>query len=457
MFNDAENLDFSLAEGSPAEGYGCRIFAPARTGENTASLSRKQNVNMIRDVEEVSGEITENTFWQADTIRVIGDLMVCEDVQLQIAAGVRIEFADYYKLEVLGSIIAEGNHEQRIIFTSFDPGSFSYDGSHRSAWNGIRYPFTSAVQDSSLFQYCVFEYAKSTLDTIQAGAAISLNNFSKIRIENCIFRNNLADRGGAIACRTMSQPEIINNLFHDNYCLITGSVFYNEYSYPVLVNNTLIANYSINEDEWTPSCVLTNYFSKPILLNNIIWGNETEYFLGGEVFEPRPYNYGVNDIEQELNEENLFIDPEFNINWELSDVSPCIDAGEVNLFLPMTDLAGNERYSGFGLDLGCYEFIVNGLDEVVEYNNNLLIYPNPFNPAATIYYELETREDVKMEVYNLRGQKIWSSGVMRQDPGSYKSTWNGENMRGKPVASGMYIFRLDISGNSKEIKGILLK
>ena len=457
MFNDAENLDFSLAEGSPAAGYGCRIFAPARERKSDSTISGNPVHIVIREIEEVSGEINENTFWEADTIRVTGDLIINENVILQIAAGVRIEFTNYYQIEVLGSILAEGSADQKIVFTSSDPESFTYEESHRSAWNGIRYPFTLALQDSSIFRYCIFEYAKSTLDTLQAGAVISLNNFSKIRVENCIFRNNVAERGGAIACRTLSQPEIINNLFHDNYCLMTGSVFYNEYSYPILINNTITENYSINEDEWTPSCALTNFFSKPKLKNNIIWGNETEYFIGGEIFEPRVYYYGVNDINQFLNYENLFLDPEFGEGWELSDQSACVDAGELNLMLPVTDLAGNDRYSGSGLDLGCYELQVNGTDDVLEPDNEISIYPNPFNPNTTINYYLEKSDQVSLEVYNVRGQKIWSSWERSREAGHHQFTWNGLDKRGMQVSSGLYLFRLNRTKSTSEIKGILLK
>ncbi|MDP8221577.1 MAG: FlgD immunoglobulin-like domain containing protein [Candidatus Stygibacter frigidus] len=457
MFNDAENLDFSLAEGSPATGLGCRVFAPARERNGDRIISKNLVHKVIRETEEVSGEISEDTFWEADTIRVTGDLVIDEDVNLQIAAGVRIEFANYYKVEVLGSILAEGSADQRIIFTSANPESFTYNGSHRSAWNGIRYPYTTALQDSSIFRYCVFEYAKSTLDTSQAGAAISLNNFSNIRIENSIFRNNVADRGGAIACRTLSQPEIINNLFHDNYCLMTGSVFYNEYSYPILINNTIAANYSIFEDEWTPSCALTNFFSKPKLMNNIIWGNETEYFIGGEIFEPRTYYYGINDIDQILNDDNLFLDPEFAGDWVLDELSVCLDAGDANLMLPSTDLAGNDRYSGIGLDLGCYELQVNGTDDILELDYGISIYPNPFNPTATINYDLAQADQVILVVYNIKGQRIWASGILNQEAGNHQLIWNGRDMKGKQASSGLYLFRLTGEGFRAEIKGILLK
>ncbi|MCF7913081.1 MAG: T9SS type A sorting domain-containing protein [Candidatus Cloacimonetes bacterium] len=410
-------------------------------------------------MQEVSGEITENTLWAADTILVTGDIFVAAGIQLQIGSGVRVEFADYYSLQVSGSIMAEGTAAERIIFTSANSEYFSIDASHRSAWNGIRFPFTSALQDSSVFRYCVFEYAKATLDTAQAGAVISVNNFSRLKVENSIFRNNVADRGGAIACRTMSQPEVINNLFYENYCLLTGVVFYNEYSYPLLLNNTMTANYSLNEDVWMPACPLTNLFSKPRLYNNIIWANETAYFLDGEIFEPRPYYYGINAIEQELNPENIFLDPELTADFSLSYSSPCLDAGmdEYSFILPETDLAGNDRYAGSHIDLGCYEYqtIDNDIANLNEMKLN--IYPNPFNPAAAISYFLEDETDVRLEIYNLRGQHVRSKEIKRQAIGKHEIVWLGEDDRGEKVAAGVYVFCLKTRFMSSTIKGILLK
>jgi Right handed beta helix region/FlgD Ig-like domain len=458
MFSDPENLDFSLLPGSPAEGLGCRIFSPGRLPVRKPYARHKNITSTIRDVQEVSGEIAENTLWAADTVRVTGDISIAEDIQLQIASGVKVEFTDYYSIQVSGSIRAEGTPEERIVFTSASPEYFGFDASHRSAWNGIRFSNTTALQDSSVFRYCIFEHAKATQDTAQAGAAISLDNFSNIRIENSIFRYNVADRGGAIACRTMSQPEVINNLFYNNYSLLTGIVFYNEYSYPLLVNNTITENYSLNEDVWMPACPITNFFSKPKLINNIIWSNDTEYFLDGEIFEPRPYYYGINDIEQELNPENIFLDPELTADYGLLSTSPCLDVGMDDLLiLPETDLAGNQRYSGSHIDIGCYEYQVNEIDIVNVSEMMLNIYPNPFNPATTISYCLKEDTDVVLEIYNLRGQHVWSKAITGQAAGNHEIPWLGEDDSRQKVASGVYLFCLKRGNVLEKGKGILLK
>jgi predicted outer membrane repeat protein len=410
-------------------------------------------------MEEVSGEISDNTLWQADTIRVIGDITIIADAVLVIAPGVRVEFAGYYKLEVQGSIRAEGTADNRVLFTSSDPDDFGIDGSHRSAWNGIRFPFTKAYQDSSIFRYAIVEYAKATGDTAQAGGALSINNFSKIRIENCIFRNNVADRGGAIACRTMSQPEIINNLFYENYSLQIAAVIYNEYSYPILVNNTFTQNFSINDDIWTPSCTITNYFSKPKMHNNILWDNATEYFIGGEIFEPRVYYYGVNNIDQELEGDNIFADPYLEDNYQLNFFSPCLDMGQIPDFtdLPQSDLAGNQRISGETLDLGCYEYQFNSSEPEEITCRSSYLFPNPFNPSVKISCYLAEPQKIALEIYNVRGQRVWREQNISTQSGKNELIWHGKMNSGETAPSGIYFFKLSYSSYQEILRGLLLK
>jgi hypothetical protein len=85
-------------------------------------------------------------------------------------------------------------------------------------------------------------------------------------------------------------------------------------------------------------------------------------------------------------------------------------------------------------------------------------YPNPFNPVTTIKYEVPSPGGfVRLTVYNVRGQVVRNlvSGAIA--PGVHKITWNGMNDYGKPVASGMYFFRMTASGYALTRKAVLLK
>lgn len=84
-------------------------------------------------------------------------------------------------------------------------------------------------------------------------------------------------------------------------------------------------------------------------------------------------------------------------------------------------------------------------------------YPNPFNPNTTIQYHIPKSGFVKMDIYNMLGQKIKTLVNMKQNPGDYSVQWNGINGRNQPVSSGIYLLRFKINEISKFQKLILLK
>lgn len=69
-------------------------------------------------------------------------------------------------------------------------------------------------------------------------------------------------------------------------------------------------------------------------------------------------------------------------------------------------------------------------------------YPNPFNPATTIHFDLPYQSKVKLEVFNILGQRValLMDGIL---PAGYRSViWNGRSDKGIELASGLYIYRL---------------
>jgi len=82
-------------------------------------------------------------------------------------------------------------------------------------------------------------------------------------------------------------------------------------------------------------------------------------------------------------------------------------------------------------------------------------YPNPFNPVTTIPYHLQYDLNVKICVYDIRGRlvKVLHDGPEKQGAGSVE--WDGTNMYGASVASGVYICRI-IVGNFSQTRKINL-
>jgi len=84
-------------------------------------------------------------------------------------------------------------------------------------------------------------------------------------------------------------------------------------------------------------------------------------------------------------------------------------------------------------------------------------YPNPFNPATTISYEIPNDEYVSIDIYNLMGGHIKSLVSMNQNPGYKTIEWNATNDYGQPVSAGMYIYTIQAGSFMDTKKMILLK
>ena len=81
-------------------------------------------------------------------------------------------------------------------------------------------------------------------------------------------------------------------------------------------------------------------------------------------------------------------------------------------------------------------------------------YPNPFNPTTTIIFNLDKRENVKVEIFNHLGERIRTITEAELSPGENRVFWNGSNDDNNFVSSGIYIYK--ISTNSKSLFGKMI-
>lgn len=84
-------------------------------------------------------------------------------------------------------------------------------------------------------------------------------------------------------------------------------------------------------------------------------------------------------------------------------------------------------------------------------------YPNPFNPQSTIRYSIKDPEDVKIGIYNQRGQLVKHLIDAKHNAGVYSVVWDGKDTRGSSVSSGIYFYRLSAGKYQSQRKMILLK
>lgn len=84
-------------------------------------------------------------------------------------------------------------------------------------------------------------------------------------------------------------------------------------------------------------------------------------------------------------------------------------------------------------------------------------YPNPFNPNTEISYYLAEDAFVKVEIYNLLGQKVITLLDQRQTKGLKVINWDGKDISGKKVSSGIYFYRVQANNKSEVKKMVLIK
>ncbi len=84
-------------------------------------------------------------------------------------------------------------------------------------------------------------------------------------------------------------------------------------------------------------------------------------------------------------------------------------------------------------------------------------YPNPFNAGTRLVYRLADAGPVRLEVYNVLGQRVRTLVDETQKAGSYRVHWDARDQGGTPAAAGVYVTRLQYPGGEQTRRLLLLK
>lgn len=203
----------------------------------------------------VSDTIEPGTVWNADTVKVIGDLVVPQGVKLQINSGTYIEFQGYFKLDISGSISALGALNDTIVFTNHNTNAFFTDTlSAKGGWAGIRLHNSYSSPDSSIFEYCKIQFAKKFGEYAGdiMGGAIRAENYGNLIIRNSELSSNMVicytdgvegAAGGAIYCKNVNQVRIESNILMNNRSFdVGGAICINQGCHARIDNNTFKGN-----------------------------------------------------------------------------------------------------------------------------------------------------------------------------------------------------------------------
>jgi len=84
-------------------------------------------------------------------------------------------------------------------------------------------------------------------------------------------------------------------------------------------------------------------------------------------------------------------------------------------------------------------------------------YPNPFNPSTTIKFSIPTDGNVKLTIYNIKGQVVKELINKEMSAGQHNIVWNGTDSSYCQVSSGLYYARIEQGSTIKHHKMMLLK
>ena len=130
-------------------------------------------------------------------------------------------------------------------------------------------------------------------------------------------------------------------------------------------------------------------------------------------------------------------------DYRLQAGSPCIGTGR------------------YGRDRGAIPFEPTGIAD----NGHLpgkfelfSVYPNPFNSAANIQFDLEKECRAELTAYNLLGQEVATIYAGLLPSGNHATTWKpSDPHRSRELPSGVYLVRLRTSDLSAARKILYLK
>ena len=461
----------------------------------------------------IAADIYTDTIWDLETVIIHNDIQILQDVNLEIEPGTTVKF-NYCRMDVYGNLIAEGEADNKITFT----GNNTWHGMRVisptiapifehcefiNVRNTVAWKCALRITDCPdlVISNCEFINNKN----VTAPASLNIA-FSNIEINNCIFEGNISqgyyevpwifDGGEEAAIKAEDCVMIIKNTkFYNNISGWGGSGSQCIIGFESSIENLKIINTLFAENN--AEILISSYYG--IELTNCITGPEQGYVFfadylsatnsilwnSDDIFLTASYQGGTADVqysdirggqdafdqnttlnwlEGNIDSDPFFINPE-NGNFHFLVNSPCINAGTpdtTGLNLPEYDLDGNARIYEDIIDMGCYEWDGTLIDneELIINNYELSNFPNPFNPSTEIEFQLkdiDKIESAKIEIYNIKGQKVKSFSINPLTEESIQSiTWHGKDSSNKSVSSGIYFYRLKVDGKVQESKKMLL-
>jgi len=291
-----------------------------------------------------------------------------------------------------------------------------------------------------LVQDCEF----SSNTTVNFGGALGLFDGDNIIIDHCLFKENSGPLvGGIFLLEQNSNTSISNCIFDANEGQLQAIFGDGVNPIPdqnVDINNCLFINHSSTElissicsFQNSSASFSNNTFSNnessgigintagTVHLQNNIFDFEAPYAsvaalnvasdegfvsLGGNLFSDE--TAAIFALSVDLQNADPLLETD---TYQLSEDSPCVDAGVLPEDFTDVDLAGNARVQGGCIDMGAYESVydsgtacVTNTREVLLDASSITLYPNPVAERTTVALDNDWQGDVQVRIINMLGQ-----------------------------------------------------
>ncbi|MEQ8524268.1 zinc-dependent metalloprotease [Gracilimonas sp.] len=137
---------------------------------------------------------------------------------------------------------------------------------------------------------------------------------------------------------------------------------------------------------------------------------------------------------------------------ELTFNTEGISTGTYETLLKITTNDPNNPEYQIPITLTVNDVVSNETEQIphkITLNQN---YPNPFNPSTTIRFNLSEAQEVRLEVFNMQGQKVATLLNQKKNQGEHKVLFDASSL-----SSGIYVYRLITASQMLTRKMVLIK
>ncbi|HOD54021.1 MAG TPA: FlgD immunoglobulin-like domain containing protein, partial [Candidatus Cloacimonadota bacterium] len=179
---------------------------------------------------------------------------------------------------------------------------------------------------------------------------------------------------------------------------------------------------------------------------------EIGLFVNGECRGASVYEGEITQINAYLLPEDLNQEISFEFAYDAKAPKQKADTYRVVSALTMQEenipLIAQAGKSYYYVKFGSKDSSVSN-KPLVQLNQN---YPNPFNPSTKISFILSRDEEIRLSIYNIKGQKVKDLYSGKKEAGQHSIEWDGKDNHHKEVSSGIYLYKLETKTSSIQRK-----